>query len=109
MKTFAMIIRYVYVETFHKVESNTTASTVPLISASCQMSLDGWHALEDTYLPYGAYIYRVGRYNVVLTMRMDGDDKFCDDYAMGVCRNIPQSGKQYQGVNCPDQRQVPIM
>ena len=34
-------------------------------------------------------------------MRTDGDDNFCDDYAIRACRNIPQSRKQYNGFDCP--------
>ena len=29
MRIFAMIMKYAYVETYHKVESSTTASTIP--------------------------------------------------------------------------------
>ena len=38
-------------------------------------------------------------------MRTEGDENFCDDYAIRVCRNIPQSRKQYHGFNCPTQHQ----
>ena len=95
---FAMIIQYVYVETYHKVESSTTALTGPL---SVKTNVSGLMSLEGPYLPTSTVDTMV-QYG---TIGMDRDDIFCNDNMICVCRNIPQSRMQSHGFDCPAQRQ----